>query len=113
MANTTALVHGRKSSLSSGVVSNIDFVLLQLASGPQPLKVLRQAFRSWRGVYPCQLFSREYNFISKSATDLSSAISGPCYSFGTNRTTYWYKVRRGVYSLNQNGMRRLANLLAS
>lgn len=113
MVENKVLVHGRRSSLSSGVVNNIDFVILMLAHGPCKLSAIKAATRAWRGIFPYQLFSAEYNYISNSAADVTSAIRAPFYAFGTNHTTYWYRVKRGVYALNINGVRRLARLLDS
>jgi hypothetical protein len=118
--NLSTLTHNRTTNLAQGKCNNIDFVIMFLGSnGPtqvtwiySALAKFRNGFTSHNGQYgKCTyLFAREYGFISKSATDCEISLGNPGYAFGTNRTTYWYRVKRGVYALNENGLRRLANL---
>lgn len=104
--------YGRRTSFSKHIVNDIDLVVLLLASGPLTLKHIKRVLMSRREVCsPHYLFSGEYNFVSKSFDDVTSVIQSPFYSFGSNSTPLWYRVKRGVYALNLNGYKRLQKIV--
>jgi len=125
----TSLSHNRKTDLSSGQVSLVDFVVLYLGeNGPTRRIELERAIDKFRGWVPkkfgtetrpqahttaSHLFSREYGHISKGFEDLESDIGNPNYGFGTMQTTLWFGNAKGVYALNANGMARYAKIVGT
>lgn len=113
----------RVTSLRNGTCSNVDYMVLLLGTkGPMRAKDIHAAFAAWRGrpLSPSRQFNPintllqpEFKRVSRSFSDLSHLIFNPGYMFGTAPCTLWYRVSRGVYALNANGMARLAAVRAS
>ncbi len=113
----------RVTSLRNGTCNNVDYMVLLLGTkGPMRAKDVHAAFAAWRGrplsrsgqFNPINtLLQLEYGRVSHSFSDLSRLLFAPFYGFGNAPCTLWYRVSRGVYALNANGMARLAAVLAN
>lgn len=115
----TSLKYSRVTDLKAGTCNHIDFMVLYLAfHGPTRASELDRAHSAWLGKAPtyryfaCAIFGAQFGYISKSFTNLSSAIRPPCYGFGTNKKTLFHKPTRGVYAINARGVDRLGAILS-
>lgn len=128
------LSHDRKTDLSSRKISLVDFVVKYLGdNGPTKRVELERAIDDYRGWKPSiddtpkqfvskrpvahhrahHLFSREFGHVSRGFDDLTSDMKNPMTGFGTMKTTLWFGDKKGVYTLNANGMARYAKIVGT
>lgn len=113
----------RRTSLSTGTCSSVDYTVLLLGvRGPMRAKEIHAAHAAWHGrplarngqFNPInQHLQPEFKRVSRGYMDTSVLLFAPGYAFGNAPCTLWYRVSRGVYALNVNGMARMAAIMAS
>ena len=136
------VVHSSRTALNYNRVTNHDAALLILhkLGGTATSKEIKKHLQAWRGLQPREhvqgpwgnttrvetqdnlaftyLFNTSqsggYGFVGKDVNSVSNQVyhcndHGECY---TQRRTYWYRVKRGAYSLTTEGLLRLGELQA-
>ena len=134
MANINTLtlsnvVHSSRTALNYSRVTNHDAALLILhkLGGTATSKEIKKHLQAWRNATRVEtqdnlaftyLFNTSahggYGFVGKDVNSVSNRVyhyseHGDCY---TQRRTYWYRVKRGAYSLTTEGLLRLGELQA-
>lgn len=122
MINLHSLRHSCVTKLSDGCINNADATLLIISNldGVATSRQLKCELRAWRAaVYHSYdyLFNTSvfggYGFVGDNVESISNTVhtwsSGRRYST-RDRSTYWYRKKRGVYAITTCGMSRLAYL---
>lgn len=134
MANINTLtlsnvVHSSRTALNYSRVTNHDAALLILhkLGGTATSKEIKKHLQAWRNATRVEtqdnlaftyLFNTSsyggYGFVGKDVNSVSNQVyhysdHDDCY---TQRRTYWYRVKRGTYSLTTEGLLRLGELQA-
>ena len=136
----STITHSSHTALNYNRVTNHDAALLILhkLGGTATSKEIKKHLQAWRGLQPrwhwqgpwgnatrvetqdnlafTYLFNTSqsggYGFVGKDVNSVSNQVyhyHGDCT---TQRRTYWYRVKRGTYSLTTEGLCRLGELQA-
>jgi len=112
---TISLKHSRVTDIKNGKCNNIDLFIMALGEGPAKTSDLVDLFRSFRRFDQKRatsntraILNTSKGFISKSYTNTKQFP----ISSNTSRyaKAYVYRVSRGVYALNKNGVKRFNEL---
>ena len=123
--STYSYAKGRSTNLEKRILSNSDFLVILMAQhGPITKDEANAAAMAWRGkdTVASTYFGPQNGYVSQSFTDTGA----PFYALGSGHygervfvsndlTTLWFRQGKGrncTYSLNINGIKRLAELLA-
>ena len=113
--NLESLKHSPRTNLTKGKINNHDSALLIMAMEPGGIitsRKVKDTLRAWRGksklefVYLWNTYTGNGNgFVG---ADISTAYNNITELF--KRRTYWYRVKRGLYSITLEGYCRLGEL---